>query len=96
MWRPARLFNLGLQTCPGPFEESDAADIWDAWNAQKLKVAAAYKDGLCTRTGFKKLLAACASLWSGVEDVLTILKDNCSIAAAYVDLDVDELEAKLL
>ncbi|SCZ98154.1 BZ3500_MvSof-1268-A1-R1_Chr3-3g06617 [Microbotryum saponariae] len=48
-----------------------------------------------SRIGFKTLLAACASRWSGVEDVLTILKDNCSIAAAYVDLDGDELEAKL-
>ncbi|SGY19629.1 BQ5605_C014g07708 [Microbotryum silenes-dioicae] len=82
------------------FETPDAADLWNVWNAEKLKNAAsrneaAKKGWLSTRSGFKELLAACASRWCGVEEVLTILKDSCSIAAAYVDLDGEELEAKL-
>ncbi|SCZ91638.1 BZ3500_MvSof-1268-A1-R1_Chr5-1g07573 [Microbotryum saponariae] len=76
-------------------EKSNAARIRNMWNAEDCYNAAGHKDGLISRFGFKKLLDACASRWDGVGDLLTLLKNNCSIAAAYSDLDGEEFEAKL-
>ncbi|KDE02139.1 hypothetical protein MVLG_07288 [Microbotryum lychnidis-dioicae p1A1 Lamole] len=61
------------------FEKPDAADIWNAWNAKKLKDAAARKNGLSTEHGFEELLNACAFRWCGVEKVLSVLQQNCSL-----------------
>ncbi|SGY80921.1 BQ5605_C009g05405 [Microbotryum silenes-dioicae] len=79
------------------FEKSNATRIWNMWCDGDSGVAFSQKSSLGSRTGFMKLLGSCASRWSihGVIDLLTILKDNCSIAAAYCDLEEGMLEVKL-
>ncbi|SDA02159.1 BZ3500_MvSof-1268-A1-R1_C039g00061 [Microbotryum saponariae] len=77
------------------FEKSDAADIWNAWNAQKLNNAASRKNGLSTRSGFRELLDACASRWSGMEKVLSVLQQNCSLDWSFARLRRIDTEPEL-
>ncbi|SGZ23116.1 BQ5605_C022g09590 [Microbotryum silenes-dioicae] len=61
------------------FEKPKAARIWNVWNAGDLDEAAARKGWLSTEPGFEELLNACAFRWCGVEKVLSVLQQNCSL-----------------
>ncbi|SCV73576.1 BQ2448_7502 [Microbotryum intermedium] len=75
-------------------EKSEAARIWNVWNAEDSKGAAKDKDGLRGKVDFRDLIQACASRWVGMEELLGILKRNCSLYA-WVDIYVPEEEAHL-
>ncbi|SGZ35189.1 BQ5605_C064g12795 [Microbotryum silenes-dioicae] len=77
------------------FEKPDAARIWNAWNAKDLKDAAIRKGWMSTRSGFRELLNACASRWSGVEKVLSVLQQNCSLELSFSALEDLETEPEL-
>ncbi|SCZ93959.1 BZ3500_MvSof-1268-A1-R1_Chr6-3g09026 [Microbotryum saponariae] len=68
---------------PPLFEKPKAERIWNVWNAKDLDDAAGRKNGLSTEHGFEELLNACASHWSGVEKVLSVLQQNCSLDQSF-------------
>ncbi|SGY11487.1 BQ5605_C003g01827 [Microbotryum silenes-dioicae] len=77
------------------FEKPKAARIWNLWNAGDLDEAANRKLLLSTRSGFRELLNACASRWSGVEKVLSVLQQNCSLEFSFLGLEDFETEPEL-
>ncbi|KDE03123.1 hypothetical protein MVLG_06384, partial [Microbotryum lychnidis-dioicae p1A1 Lamole] len=77
------------------FEKPKAARIWNVWNAGDLDEAAIRKGWLSTRSGFRELLNACASRWSGVEKVLSVLQQNCSLEFSFLGLEDFETEPEL-
>ncbi|SCZ87949.1 BZ3500_MvSof-1268-A1-R1_Chr2-1g04082 [Microbotryum saponariae] len=80
---------------PPLFEKPKAERIWNVWNAGDLDDAAARKNGLLAEDGVDELLDACAPRWSGMEKVLSVLQQNCSLDWSFARLKRIKAEPEL-